>query len=154
MYDQLRYYATMHLLTISPDQIFSALADATRIRILRLLVTTNDEACLCDLADSLEEPVYKLSRHLKVLRQVGLLSAEKDGKWIYHRVTQDTPVMKSLHRLIGELPDTDQTFQSDESRFLKLKNARKRERCRQGDGKVKSPGRRGEMDRPRASSLR
>ena len=72
----------MHLITVKPEQVFQALADRTRIRIMRLLVDTGEEICLCELVDSLQELQYKLSRHLKTLRQAGLLSAIKDGRWL------------------------------------------------------------------------
>ena len=70
----------MHLITVKPEEVFQALADRTRIRIMRLLVDTGEEICLCELVDSLQELQYKLSRHLKTLRQAGLLSAIKDGR--------------------------------------------------------------------------
>ena len=63
----------MHSINIKPQEIFQALADPTRIRIVHLLAHTGEEACLCELVDSLMEPQYKLSRHLKILRQAGLL---------------------------------------------------------------------------------
>jgi len=65
----------MHSITIQPEKIFQSLADETRLRIIRLMVATAEESCLCELVDSLLEPSYKLSRHLKILRQAGLLSS-------------------------------------------------------------------------------
>ena len=70
----------MHLITVKLEEVFQALADRTRIRIMRLLVDTGEEICLCELVDSLQELQYKLSRHLKTLRQAGLLTTIKDGR--------------------------------------------------------------------------
>ena len=81
----------MHSINIKPSEIFQALADPTRIRIVRLLAETREEACLCELVDSILEPQYKLSRHVKVLRQAGLLTAEKEGRWVYHRLVEGIP---------------------------------------------------------------
>jgi len=39
----------MHLITVKPEEVFQALADRTRIRIMRLLVDTGEEICLCEL---------------------------------------------------------------------------------------------------------
>jgi ArsR family transcriptional regulator len=78
----------MHTINVKPQDIFQALADPIRIRIIRLLAQTGEETCLCELVDSLLEPQYKLSRHVKILRQAGLLSAEKEGRWIYHRLVR------------------------------------------------------------------
>jgi ArsR family transcriptional regulator len=54
----------MHLFSIRPEAVFQSMADQTRLRIIRLLALTAEEACLCELVDSLQEPPYKLSRHL------------------------------------------------------------------------------------------
>ena len=68
----------MHLIKTQPEAIFQALSDPIRIRVIRLLNVTDEEACLCELVDSLLEPEYKLSRHIKILKSSGLLTARKD----------------------------------------------------------------------------
>ncbi len=70
----------MHLISVKAESIFQALADPIRIWIVRLLALSGEECCLCELVDSLLEPQYTLSKHVKVLKQVGLLTAEKDGR--------------------------------------------------------------------------
>lgn len=120
----------MHVVTVKPESLFQALSDATRIRIVRLLAVSGDEVCLCDLADTLLEPEYKLSRHLKVLRQAGLLDAEKDGKWVYHRLIFSSTHLKSLYRYIKDIPDSEKSFTADLKRFEKRKRARQGLRCR------------------------
>ncbi|WP_303286462.1 metalloregulator ArsR/SmtB family transcription factor [Marinobacter sp. SS8-8] len=122
----------MHTLTIQPKTLFRALADGTRLRIIRLLVTTGEEACLCELVDSLKEPAYKLSRHLKILRQSGLLSAQKDGSWIYHRLVTKPLYMKKLTATVCALPDPEQVFQADLTRFEERMGLREGGRCRVG----------------------
>jgi len=76
----------MHVLAITPESLFQALSDTTRLRIIRLLTTSEQKTCLCELVDALLEPQYNLSRHLKVLRQTGFLSSQKEGRWIFHRL--------------------------------------------------------------------
>ena len=119
----------MHIIHVKPEQAFQSLADPLRIRIVRLLTSTGDEACLCELVDSLFEPQYKLSRHIKTLRQAGLLSAEKSGRWIYHRLVTDHPYLVTLHKVVEELNDPDRVFANDLARFqerlyLREKNGR------------------------------
>ena len=97
----------MQVIEVPIEDIFQALCDRTRLRIVRLMATTREEACLCELVDSLVEPQYKLSRHLKVLRQVGLLAAEKDGRWVYHRLVQEPKHLKAVFKLIASLPDDE-----------------------------------------------
>ena len=122
----------MQMVTIQPETLFQALADETRLRIVRLLATTAEEACLCELVDSLQEPAYKLSRHLKILRQSGLLSAQKDGRWVYHRLVTKPLYIKKLAATVCALPDPGQVFQSDLARFEERMCLREGGRCRVG----------------------
>lgn len=64
--------------------IYRALADATRWRIVRLVI---DEAlCVCELADILDMPQSSVSSHVQVIRKAGLLESEKCEKWTYFRI--------------------------------------------------------------------
>lgn len=122
----------MQLITIQPETLFQALADETRLRIIRLLATTNEEVCLCELVDSLQEPAYKISRHLKILRQAGLLTAQKDGRWVYHRLVSTPPYLETLYAIVRALPDPDQVYQADLARFKDRMCLREGGRCRVG----------------------
>jgi len=122
----------MQMITIHPESLFQALADETRLRIIRLLATTDEEACLCELVDSLQEPAYKLSRHLKILRQAGLLSSQKDGRWVYHRLVSNPPYLETLYATVRALPDPDQVYQMDLARFKERMCLREGGRCRVG----------------------
>ncbi|MEW4564404.1 metalloregulator ArsR/SmtB family transcription factor [Bremerella sp. JC770] len=66
------------------EQIFRALSDRTRLRILWLLNT--GELCVCDLVSVLEVPQPTASRHLAYLRKVGLVQCRKEGLWSYYRL--------------------------------------------------------------------
>jgi ArsR family transcriptional regulator, arsenate/arsenite/antimonite-responsive transcriptional repressor len=122
----------MQLITVPPEAIFQALADETRLRIMRLLASTGEEICLCELVDSLQEPAYKLSRHLKILRQAGLLSAYKDGRWVYHRLVREPLYLETLYATVRALPDPDRVFQADLERFKERMCLREGGRCRVG----------------------
>ncbi len=129
---QLRYHTTMHVINIGPELVFQALADATRVRIVRLVAMSREEACLCELVDSLIEPQHKLSRHLKVLRQVGLLATERDGRFLYHRLVTRPAYLGRLVAVMRALPDADGTFAADLRRFGDRMRLRKAGRCRIG----------------------
>ena len=122
----------MHSINIKPQEIFQALADPTRIRIARLLARTGEEACLCELVDGLMEPQYKLSRHLKILRQAGLLTAVKDGRWVYQRLVQGVPHLDRLYDMLKEMPDSDSLFANDLANFQNRMCLREDGRCRVG----------------------
>lgn len=63
-------------------QSFQALADEKRIRILELL--DEGELCVCDLAGALGLSQPLLSFHLRSLREAGLVSSRKAGRWVYY----------------------------------------------------------------------
>ncbi len=64
--------------------IFKALSDKTRIRILHLIIRADRELCVCELMDSLHEPQYNVSRHLKALKIARLIQGKKNGRWVYY----------------------------------------------------------------------
>lgn len=120
----------MHRITVEPTAYFQALSDPIRVRIVRMLADSGLEACLCDISESLGEPDYKLSRHVKVLRQSGLLSAEKDGRWVYHKIVKGVPSLAHLYSAIQTLPDSAKVFDSDVKRLKKRVSARENARCK------------------------
>ena len=77
------------------ETLFKALADATRLRILGLLLT--GEVCVCDIHESLRIPQSKTSRHLAYLRRSGLVDTRRDGLWIHYRLgALADPVMAAI----------------------------------------------------------
>lgn len=126
----------MHRVGIEIHQVFSALADPTRIRIIRLLLAAQDEVCLCELSNSLNEPEYKLSRHVKVLKSAGLLSSVRDGKWVYHGLVKDAPYLKTLFRAVGRFPDDSKISAKDVARFKKRLEVRVGGRCKTDSAKI------------------
>ena len=80
---------------VEMESLFKALADATRLRILGLLLT--GEVCVCDIHESLKIPQSKASRHLAYLRRSGLVETRRDGLWIYYRLGKLVdPVMAAM----------------------------------------------------------
>jgi ArsR family transcriptional regulator, arsenate/arsenite/antimonite-responsive transcriptional repressor len=69
---------------VGMESLFKALADATRLRILGLLLT--GEVCVCDIHESLKIPQPKASRHLAYLRRTGLVETRREGLWIHYRL--------------------------------------------------------------------
>ena len=122
----------MHVIAINPETLFQALSDNTRLRIIRLLATANQEICLCELADALLEPQYKLSRHLKVLRQAGLLTSQKEGRWVYHRLAEAPDYLQQLYATVRSLPDSNEIYSTDLRHFKERMQLREDGRCRIG----------------------
>ncbi len=111
------------------ETVFQALSDPLRLRIIRLLVVTKEEACSCELANSLLIPEYKLSRHMKTLRQAGLISTEKEGRWVYHRLFTSNPILRSLFKTLQKLPDLENEHANDLMRFNERMKIRENGRC-------------------------
>jgi len=67
--------------------LFHALSDSTRLAILGML--REGEKCVCDLQDELDAAQSRLSFHLKVLREAGLVVDRKEGRWSYYRIAPE-----------------------------------------------------------------
>jgi len=63
-------------------QLFHALSDETRLAIVERL--RGGERCVCDLTDLLDAAQSRLSFHLKVLKEAGLVSDRRDGRWVHY----------------------------------------------------------------------
>ena len=66
------------------ETFFLALADKTRLRLLNLM--RENEVCVCFFTEVLGESQPKISRHLAYLRNAGLVSARRDGKWMHYKI--------------------------------------------------------------------
>jgi ArsR family transcriptional regulator len=77
------------------QEVFKALADTTRLRILALL--GNDEVCVCHIHDTLGLPQPTVSRHLAYLRRSGLVDVRRDGVWMHYQVARSLdPVVRRV----------------------------------------------------------
>jgi ArsR family transcriptional regulator, arsenate/arsenite/antimonite-responsive transcriptional repressor len=66
--------------------MYGALADATRLRILGLLA--GGEVCVCHIHEALRLPQPTVSRHLAYLRRTGLVHGRRDGLWVHYRLAE------------------------------------------------------------------
>ncbi|MHB9025054.1 MAG: ArsR/SmtB family transcription factor [Armatimonadota bacterium] len=65
--------------------LHKALADPLRILLVRLLMER--ELCVCELVSALDEPQYKISRHLGSLKRAGLLRDWREGTWMHYEIS-------------------------------------------------------------------
>jgi ArsR family transcriptional regulator len=79
--------------------LLHALSDPIRLQVVEALA--RGERCVCELTGELALGQSKLSFHLKVLRQAGLISARRQGRWIYYRL-EPVP-LASLRDWLGRL---------------------------------------------------
>lgn len=88
-----RYAAALmpRLRTVTPDpdlRLLSALADPTRLAIVRQLVA-DAETCACDFTACCDVGQPTVSHHLRVLREAGVVTSQRRGQWIYYRLAGD-----------------------------------------------------------------
>jgi ArsR family transcriptional regulator len=76
--------------------LYMALADRTRLRILNLL--RDGEVCVADFTEILGDSQPKISRHLAYLRNAGVVETRRDGKWMHYRINwpDDTTVQQVI----------------------------------------------------------
>lgn len=87
-------------------RLFQALSDETRLRILDTL--RGGERCVCDLAAGVGAQQPRLSFHLRVLREAGLVQDRREGRWIYYGLRPEAlgEVDATLQTLRAGAPDT------------------------------------------------
>ncbi|AKE09902.1 metalloregulator ArsR/SmtB family transcription factor [Serratia liquefaciens] len=76
--------------SLTPLALFKNLSEETRLTLV-LLLRQAGELCVCELVSALEESQPKVSRHLAMLRESGLLIDRREGKWIYYRLSPHMP---------------------------------------------------------------
>lgn len=91
--------------------VFKAMADETRLRILKLLAC-GDEVCVCDLTDALEMTQPNVSFHLGILREAGLIKDRREGRWSFYQLDMGDMLNRvlvptSLERVTGRKLDVD-----------------------------------------------
>jgi ArsR family transcriptional regulator len=78
------------------ESVFQALGDATRLRIVGLLLS--GEVCVCHIHESLGVSQPKASRHLAYLRRAGLVETRRQGLWVYYRLADSADRLVSTIR--------------------------------------------------------
>jgi len=68
-------------------QLFHALSDATRLALVGML--RDGERCVCELQDALDAAQSRLSFHLKVLKDAGLVTDRREGRWVYYSLDRN-----------------------------------------------------------------
>ena len=80
-------------------ELFHALSDETRLSVVEML--RRGERCVCELQDELEAAQSRLSFHLKVLKDAGIVIDRKDGRWVHYSLNPDT--FTELTEVLGDL---------------------------------------------------
>jgi ArsR family transcriptional regulator len=74
---------------LATAELFKALGDTARVRIVNLLATSSEPVCACELHEPLGLSQPTVSHHLKKLTEAGLLEREQRGTWAYFSLKRD-----------------------------------------------------------------
>lgn len=101
-------------------RLFGALSDVSRIRILNAL--GGGELCVCDIVELLDLPQSTASRHLAILREEGLVEADRRGRFVHYRLIEqrsraERELLEDLARMIarGEALERERRLASERS---------------------------------------
>jgi len=83
-------YELAYFPIMKSQAIFDVMSDPTRRRILALLVA-DGELCVCELTAALDDIQPKISRHLSVIRDSGLVDVRRRGTWVFYRIADRLP---------------------------------------------------------------
>ncbi|MBW2038352.1 MAG: metalloregulator ArsR/SmtB family transcription factor [Deltaproteobacteria bacterium] len=101
------------------QEIFKALSDETRFRILKLL--GEREVCVCEMMQVLEMPQSTISRHMNILKRAGLVMGRREGKWVHYSLQPAAfnPYAGSVLELIKGLLEDNDTVRKDKEALKK-----------------------------------
>ena len=136
--------------------VFKAMADETRLRILKLL-SCGDEICVCDLTEALEMTQPNISFHLGILREAGLIKDRREGRWSFYQLdTGDmlnrVLVPTSLERVAGKKLDGDKKRLETARKAKETARAAKAKADKPKNRKGRKPGVAGTKSAPKRRS--
>lgn len=106
---------------MTPNGLFSLLSDETRLRCL-ILLQKEGEFCVCEISQIIGSIQPKISRHLALMRQSGIVLDERRGQWVYYSLSPSLPdwakriIESTLENIRNEEP-----FKSDIKKIQSLK---------------------------------
>src|SRR5215468_6888747 len=109
----------------SMDELLAALraaAESTRLRLL--LLCARGELTVSELTQILGQSQPRVSRHLKLLCDAGLLDRFREGSWVFYRLSQSSPASTLARQLVSACDDADPTIVLDLQRLSTIKRQR------------------------------
>lgn len=112
-------------MAISSDQavgVLRAAAEPTRLRILALLA--HEELAVLELCRILHQSQPRVSRHLKLLAEAGLVERFPDGAWVFYRLTRASPARALTDQVLALIAQDDATLAMDAERLVGVSHER------------------------------
>jgi len=102
--------------------IFQALGERLRLRALALIVLEG-ELCICELMEALEAPQPKISRHMSVMREAGLLVARRHAQWVFYGLNPSLPAwQRRIVEAAAEGAGEDELVRQGRERLGRMQN--------------------------------
>ena len=107
---------------MEPVNLFSILADQTRLRAL-MLIQEEGEACVCEITYALDESQPKISRHLALMRESRIVESRREGTWMHYRINPSLPdwsreIIKQMHIQLHSLSP----YRGDRKQLTQMNN--------------------------------
>lgn len=93
------------------SKVLKVLADPTRLTMLKQM--QDGEQCACSFVDCFDISQPAISRHLKMMRQAGLLLERRDKQWIHYRLNETSPFYSIVVGLLGQVETLDASCDCD-----------------------------------------
>ena len=110
---------------MTSEEVIEALRAAgepTRLRILALLA--NEELAVMELSQILDQSQPRVSRHLKLLSDAGLIERFPDGAWVFYRVAADPAMRHFVDQVLDMIVSSDLGMQRDAERLDAVRGER------------------------------
>jgi len=117
--------------------IFKALSDDTRLRVIKLL--QERELCVCELMQVLDMSQPRISRHMSVLKNAGLVEDRREGKWIHYSLRKETQgkEIKILLDALVVMANDDAVVKADQKTLKKaVRLGEIKTCCNKGSGQL------------------
>lgn len=101
-------------------KLFKALSDPNRLRVLKMLQIK--PLCVCEITDVLQLATSTVSKHLSILKDIGFIVEERDGKWVNYTINKhssDPRVSEILSSLEFWIAD-DSVISTDKQKVIKV----------------------------------
>jgi ArsR family transcriptional regulator len=100
--------------------ILKAIADINRLRIVKILEVK--PLCVCEITDILGLATSTVSSHLSILKDAGIISDSKDGKWVNYtlNIHSKNPILSSLLQLLLKELENDDQIDHDKKLVYKV----------------------------------
>src|SRR5690349_24731657 len=113
------------MMTLSADEmveVLRAAGEPTRLRILALLA--QEELSVLELCRILDQSQPRVSRHLKLLAEAGLVERFPDGAWVFYRLAADAPGRELIGQVLADIDAADPVARRDAERLSAIHGER------------------------------